>query len=277
MKTVHPLRHAPAALVALFSCPLSGSAQSPAELRAGVEEILGGSPVASATSDVEASFTDRVAALGCDLTSDEIARVSRAVGEAFASAAMRSDVVDFMATEAASGDMDRVLSWYREGSSAEVRESEQAYVPSLSLDEFAFQLETSVPLPARIALMQRWVSAQSAGDFSIILEEVSREAAHEVLRALRGDAPDFAELSRAAYEQAHDRYTRSAVLSFLYRFEPVPDEVLAKVVDEYESEAGQWFVETYTFAIAEAVWLAGQRAARTLAGDAVSRTWSGVR
>jgi hypothetical protein len=57
-----------------------------------------------------------------------------------------------------------------------------------------------------------------------------------------------------------------AVLSVLYRFEAVSNELLRKAITERESESGQWYIESYTFGISEALWLAGQRVARRLAG-----------
>ena len=241
-------------------------AQSPAELRAGVEDILEISELESVTTGMAESFTARVVALAGDLSAEQDGRLRASVSEAFTAANLRADVADFMSVEARDGMVTRVLEWLRGGANAEINVIEDGYDPPRSLEEYLAGLETATPPRARIALMGRWAAAQSAGDFSIILDEAGREAAYEVLRALRGEAPDFEELSRREYQQAHDRYTQGAVQSFLYRLEPVPDRLLERAIAEYESESGQWYVETYTFGIAEAVWLAGQRAARRLAG-----------
>ena len=126
-----------------------------------------------------------------------------------------------------------------------------------------------MPSGERLNLAARWATARSTGDFYIILDEAERETAHELLKALRSDAPAFVPLSRTEYEREHENQTGTAVLSLLYRFETVSNKLLREAIAEYESESGQWYVESYTFGIVEALWLAGQRAVRQLSGVGV--------
>lgn len=255
--------------VLLLSCalvfsPLVATAQSASPQRANIEEILEFSQVESITSGIGESLMARVSALAGDLSSDEQNRLRSAISSGFIQGDLHSDIVEFMSVEAENDVVETVLERLRTGATSEIRRIESAYNPSRSLEEYAAGLDTSMPSGERLNLAARWAAARSTGDFYIILYEAERETAHELLKALRGDAPAFVELSRSEYEREHENQTGMAVLSLLYRFETVSNELLREAIAEYESESGQWYIESYTFGIVEALWLAGQRAARQL-------------
>ena len=242
------------------------SAQPMAEQRGDIQEILELSQVEEITSGMSQSLIARVFSLAGDLSLDEENQIRSAISNGFILEDLQSDIVDFMSIES-EGDLVRtVLEGLRSGATSEIRRITNAHTPRQSIEEYAADFELSMLSSERLDLVSRWVAAQSAGDFYIILNEAEREIAYELLRALRGNAPDFIPLSRSEYEREHENQTAMAVLSVLYRFEAVSSELLREAISERESESGQWYIESYTFGISEALWLAGQRVARRLAG-----------
>lgn len=242
------------------------SAQTMAEQRGDIQEILELSQIEEITSGMSQSLIARVFSLTGDLSPDEEKQVRSAISNGFILEDLHSDIVDFMSVESV-GDLVRtVLEGLRNGATSEIRRITNAQTSRLSVEEYAANFELSMLSSERLDLVSRWVAAQSAGDFHVILNEAEREIAHELLRALRGNAPAFIPLSRTEYEREHENQTAMAVLSVLYRFEAVSNELLRKAITERESESGQWYIESYTFGISEALWLAGQRVARRLAG-----------
>jgi len=239
-------------------------AQTPSSRRASIEEVLELSQIESITSGIAESLMARVSALAGDLSSEEQTHLRSAMSHGFIQDDLRSDIVEFMSVEADDDLVADVLEKLRTGATSKIRRIEDAYSPSQSLEEYVASVEVSMPSGERVNLIGRWAAARSTGDFYIILDEAERETAHELLKALRGDAPAFVELSRSEYEREHENQTGMAVLSLLYRFETVSNELLREAIAEYESESGQWYIESYTFGIVEALWLAGQRAARQL-------------
>ena len=62
----------------------------------------------------------------------------------------------------------------------------------------------------------------------------------------------------------------AAVVTALHAHEPISDELMLASTVEYESESGQWFVEAYQLAVAEALRAAGLRVAETLRRSGIS-------
>jgi hypothetical protein len=56
----------------------------------------------------------------------------------------------------------------------------------------------------------------------------------------------------------------AALVSFLYRFETVPDPLLERATREYATDAGQWYVQAYSLAVARAMRSAARRVVTTL-------------
>ena len=97
-----------------------------------------------------------------------------------------------------------------------------------------------------------------------MLAETTRGAAHTVLGALVEDLPRFRGLGEDQVMVALDAAYSQAMVSFLYRFETVPDELLTTVAESYESSAGQWYVDAYSRAVGDAVLDAAERAREEL-------------
>ena len=56
----------------------------------------------------------------------------------------------------------------------------------------------------------------------------------------------------------------AALVSSLRRYRTVPDSVLLEALSDWESDAGQWYVEAYSLAVVGAIRSAGRRVAASL-------------
>lgn len=233
-----------------------------------VEALLDLSQVESIVGGRAPAFTRQVALLAGDLTDAELGRLVPAVTAAFAPELLRADIASFLAEEAPAGTIDTLLAWHRDGATAELLRLSRSYTPPRTLDEYARALTTDPPPEERVRGMVEWVEAQGAGDFFVLLEESLTQAAHTVLAELRPGSPSFRPLAGEPLFSQLDASFNAAVATFLRSLEPVPDDVIRRATAEYASEAGRWYVENYSLAVAEAMRAAGSRAAHTLSGAA---------
>jgi len=240
-------------LVALtfVSAPLG--AQDRESLRPAVESILATSQLATILETLGPGVASQVREVAPDLTEAEAERLDAAIQIAFATPALYEDVVGVMLEEAVPALLADTDRWLREGASEEVRRLADAYQPPLSLPEYAETLRSSPPPESRVRLLVEWADVQGAGDFYVILQELSRQGAHDVLSALRTDAPSFEPLGAEEYAVANQTYLAGAVINFLYRFETVPDALIRRSITDYASESGAWYVQSYSIALGEAI------------------------
>jgi len=244
----------------------SGSVQTaPADARGAlVERLLDFSKVDNVVGARAPEMTRRVAYLAEDLTDQELERLVPAVQDAFAPDRLRADVASFLRSEADEGRIEGILAWMEDGANAELTRLTDGYEPSTSLDEFVRGLQDDPPTQQRILVVARWAEVLGAGDFYVLMDQALSEAAHTILAELRPSLPRFEPLSgQPLFDQLEQSFNAS-VVTFLHAYEPVPDEVLRRATEEYESEDGQWFVETYSLAVARALRAGAERAAAAL-------------
>lgn len=247
-----------AVLAATFLAPVPAPAQQPsAEVRAQVDSLLLFTELPSFVATVEPAFEDHFLRLSTSL--ETLERVRRAAAAAFADSLLYRDVADALAAEADPARLSPLLSWLEGGAAGEVRAITDTTPLPQSFEAFVAELEETPPEPGRLALVRRWAEARGAGEFVLLLDEAQREAAHRVAAAVDADAPPFEPIGDRAFALAHAQVTAYSVLSFLHRLQPVPDATLEAAVAEYESEAGQWFVEAYALALASAIREASRR------------------
>lgn len=233
--------------------------------RSAVERLLDRSGIESILSGRPGLFTRQVALMAGDLTDPELERLVPAVQAAFAPEPMRRDVAAFLTREApGDGTVEEVLAWQERGAQAELQRISDAYEPPLTLSEYARSLVSTPPEPARLDLMVDWTGSQRAGEFYVLMEEALDQAAHSALAELRPNAPGFTPLEGAALQQRLADSFHASVVTFLHRYETVPDTIIRAATAEYRTEAGQWYVRTYSLAVAEAIRAAGQRVVAAL-------------
>lgn len=261
-------RLALAALVALTAC--GGGASAPAAspaLPSPVDRLLDASEIESVIGQRAGYFTRQVALLAGDLTDEELERLVNASRAGFEPDLLRRDVADFLAREAPEGRIDEILSWMEGGSSAEARRIMDAYEPPLPLSDWLGEYTADPPPATRIRLVAHWTDARGTGDFFVLMQEALAEAAFSSWAVLRpGDAPDFTPLGGADLSDRLESSFNAAVVSTLHAGETVPDSVVRSATAELETEAGQWYVQNYQLAVAEAMRAAGRRVADALRG-----------
>ena len=214
------------------------------------------------------AFTRQAALLIGDLSDSEIERLVSAVQTGFEAGRLRADVAAFMLRAAPDGYVQQIARWVESGASADVDLQASAYEPPVPLEEWLDTYTEEPPSAERVRLVARWSEARQEGTFFLLLEQALDEASHEVWAALRSNAPAFDSLSGDALFARLTQSSMAAVVTALHAHEPISDDLMRASTLEYESEAGQWYVETYQIAVAEAVRAAGVRVAETLRGSA---------
>lgn len=213
-----------------------------------VEDVLGTQAVALANQ------LRRTA----ELTPQDWARLEPVLQSELSFDALYRDLADHLLANAPEGRIADALALLDGGANAEIDSLDAAFTPPQSMEEFVDELASSPPDPVRMELMVRWAEAQSAGDFYVVLSEAVRRSAHGVAEALTS-VPGYEPMDEARYLALRRQAFNGAVISFLYRFQEVPDDLIRRAIEQYESEAAAWFVEAYTLGIAQAVLDAGER------------------
>jgi hypothetical protein len=215
------------------------------------------------------AFTRQVAIMIGDPSDAELEDLVDAVYSAFDYGSLRADVHDELLAEATLEATTRVLEWMEGGATAAVRRIGEEYEPEQSLQEYAAEMTDEPPSEARIQLVSAWGEARGEGLFFVLVQEALREASYSVVDAMRpGTVGPFEPLSGDELELAQVNSHGAGVIRLLHGYAPAPDQLIRRATAEYASEEGQWFVDSYTLAVARAVRSAGLRAAEQLQGGA---------
>ena len=243
----------------VFLLAASAAAQSDEDVQA-VEAILEYSLVDNVLSGQAEAFMGAVASVvGSDAELDSVG-LEQIVNEEFSSARMREDVVNTLIASSLPVVLGEVSELLSNGSIRQVSDLLADYEPPETLEEYVQALQVETPPQERIELIAGLADANQAAGFYLLLDETAREAAHDVASVVTdGDAPAFTELDEAVAQQQLQRGFQFAVVSFLHRYRPVGDELIAAATEEYRSSAGQWYVENYSLALAESIRLAALR------------------
>jgi hypothetical protein len=197
--------------------------------------------------------------------------VYAAVAEAFTLPLLLGDVQEVLSDEPRAGALEEVSLWLTSGANARLRSAMDARPASGSLDDFMDEVLVSPPPRSRSELVLRWTEAQGAADFYVLVGESAREAAARILEAAFDSDPSALRSGPEQLLIAREEILAAAFLSFLRQLDGVPDEEIVAAATEYESEAGQWFVQRYRVAVAVALRRAGERAALRIAGPGAER------
>jgi len=244
--------------------PTTSAVAGTATLHESIELLLSHFDIESIVVPRGRAFTRQVALMMGDPNDEELERLVSAVRVGFEAERLREDIAALMLEEAPEGYVEQVATWVDSGSSADVDRQASAYEPAVPLEEWLDTYTDEPPSEARIRLVARWSQARQEGTFFLLLEQALDEAAHAAWRALRPNAPDFDPLSGNDLFARLNQSSAAAVLTALHAHEPIADDLMLGSTLEYESAAGQWYVETYQIAVAEAVRAAGLRVADEL-------------
>lgn len=152
----------------------------------------------------------------------------------------------------------------RDGALAQVESAVDAQPPSTTIEEYLAELEREPPPQARVRLVSDVIMAQAAGAFYVLLEERTREAAHRIVQALETSSEPFEPISEEEWVARAEQGHLQALVSFLHRYENVPDDLMRSSLDEWNSDPGSWFVEAYSRALGETLLAAADTVANTL-------------
>ena len=265
-----------ALLAILSACSASGSSSAgepvapPASATAAdttpVDQILAISDVASIIDARARVFSRQVALLIGDLSDPELERLVPAVQLGFDPELLHRDIAAFMEAQAPPGRLEEVVAWLGDGANGETRRIIDSYEPPLALEEWLGEYTTEPPSPGRVQVIARWTDARGTGDFFVLLEQALAEAAFAVRLHMRPGARPFRPLQGDELMGRLENSFNAAVVTTLHAAETVPDSILSGATAELESESGQWYVETYQLAVAEAMRSAGERVIDELAG-----------
>lgn len=262
-----PRRPRPSALLRppalALTALLLGGGSLPAQvpLVDGVQRLLAASEAESVLGGVLESLETRLAALA----GPERAARARAVAAVhFHPDSLQRRLALVLRQRAGSGPLQEAVRLVEEGSMARVHQLADSLAPAQSLEAYLDSLRSSPPPRERQRLVATLARVQSAGEFFVLIESRTDEAARAMARALGAEAEAGTEPTQADLAQRANIYLRGATLSFLYRYDPVPDTLLRAALDEWRSPAGAWYVAAYMEAVGEAIRQAGEQAAGEL-------------
>lgn len=162
----------------------------------------------------------------------------------------------------------------REGAIGRVDSITEATPPSEDIDTFVAQLRTSPPPRERVELIVEMARARSAGEFFLLVGERAREAAHRIAGSLAEGVRPFQPLSETDRNEIAEEYLNGVTISFLHRYQAVPDAVLRAALEEWSSAAGEWYVRAYSEALGETVLVAADRIVVGMQGRPADPTWT---
>lgn len=228
---------------------------------------------------LESSFVDDVLMGQADAFLFALGQVTESAGEVvggeaeavvreeFAPDRLRGHVIDALRERARVEELVEASELFLDGPIGRVNGLVATYEPDESLEAFMRSLRSTPPRPERVEVLTELADAQQTAVFYLLLDETAREGAHRVASLITdGRSASYEELAPAGREEQLRRGREFAVATYLHRLEPVDDALAASAAEAYRSERGQWFVETYARALADALQLAALRVAGRLSG-----------
>ena len=137
------------------------------------------------------------------------------------------------------------------------------------LERFAMGLQSDIPPPARVALIQRHEAVMRSADLQIEMAIIASQAVSRSLEPVLTPAqrPTGRESDAAVRKlrSQQDPLTRAALVRWLYTYRALTSEELATYVEFGESDAGRWFAATQRKGLLDAMRAAMDTAARHMA------------
>jgi uncharacterized protein DUF4124 len=137
------------------------------------------------------------------------------------------------------------------------------------LERFAMGLQSDIPPPARVALIQRHEAVMRSADLQIEMAIIASQAVSRSLEPVLTPAqrPTGREMDAAERKlrSQQDPLTRAALVRWLYTYRALTSEELGTYVEFGESDAGRWFAATQRKGLLDAMRAAMDTAARHMA------------
>lgn len=245
----------------LLTAHLVGAARTDGQVApSSVTVLLAYSEVESVLSGYRARFEGHLVDLDVVLAPSVIAALDRHLSVEALLPILRSR----LEAQGAEADLLAAATMVDTGAIGRVNGLMSSYAPRRTVEEYLRDIESSPPPEARVQLVAEVVRTQGAGEFFITLSERTREAAHRVAAAITPSAGDFRPITHDAWREYTQQSFAGAVLSFLHRYDGIPDPLLQAFLSDWRSEAGQWYVAAYSQALGETALVAAERIASEL-------------
>ena len=245
--------------------PAPGHAQAENAHLEQIYEVLEYSKLDAVTGDFVDAFLAQVESLlPAPLSDEDSGRLAESVKGDFSYDSVRVYVAEAMLERSDPEVVQELLGWLPSGASAEIDELVGDSEPAVDLETYAQSLQANPPPEARIQLVAEWASVQAAGDFYALLLDAQIYAAHRIAGALSADAPAYEPPTPEQLQQYAMGGFNVAVLSFLQRLESIDETLIRSAIEQFSSDSGQWFVEAYSYALGDAIRIAGEHAAARL-------------
>jgi hypothetical protein len=223
-------------------------------------EVLGG---------MHDRFVAALTVPGTAPAADSTRRLLDLAAHHFADSVLYGYVVQYLMTNRDSALTERLAGWLFSDWAEAFRREAMVVGQSESLRDFVFRLRSDPPSPRRLDLIERFTEANHADRYYTDLEEAVRCAARRAEVAEFGMEARVDTVPPLSHEEVAaqlDEVFTVAALSYLQRFESVSDDALERMVLGFESESGQWYVQTCSAAIVHAL----ERAGSAIAGELLS-------
>jgi hypothetical protein len=230
---------------------LPAQAQENLSQSAAINALLMHSKVGEQLGSIADRFEQNVSQLNLQLTSDQQQMLIKQGVAAFDSTRLVRYAKDYFAEHYREDLASEAVRQLRLRSEGRIDSVMQANIDPGALRRYAGGLHTNPPPQERVQLMRRMSRAQRAPQFYFNNTMDLRHAVVEAAGAISNASSPTQALPDSS---ALRRTTRNmALISFLYMYRDVPLDPLEEYVSFYESEAGQWYVDTYSAAIRRAL------------------------
>jgi hypothetical protein len=170
---------------------------------------------------------------------------------------VRAGILDRMVASGSHEAARRLVTARTTGPEADLEAMIADFVPEQSFEVFRAELGT--PPADRLQLLAALAEARGGADLELFVDDALGAAAYRLVTALGGDPGPYVGVSDEAYESSYRQRLLSRALELMYRLQPVPDTLVARVTEVYRSEAGRWWVDEVATALQEEIFAAGAR------------------
>jgi hypothetical protein len=207
------------------------------------------------------SVSEVLPQVGPSLDRAALARIDAVVTRAFARNALYPRVVRYVRERATAGEVAAFSAWLL---ADDVRGIQAKVLPDVmpeSFTEYAERIEANRPPQERFDLIGRMVHAQRGGEFYILTGDHLRASAERIVDEAMGPGTAVSvELTRDEDEDRRLDLEVITFVSFMKRYEPLTDAEAQRLLEGYESAAGQWWMSTYADAVLFAIDVATEAA-----------------
>ena len=226
-----------------------------------MDDVLSTTMIWDIIAGKDAAFIEVIKTNHQDLVRDSLNYVSALIEEEYAPLALYDHARNYMEMQNDAEMMGDLIGWLFDETTLKLRTMMNENEPELTLEEYALELQSSPPEPERVQLLLRFVRANQVEEFFVGLDTATRNASNDILTTLPGSPALMSPLTEEEILQMSQNYRNYMLVIFLWLTEPLTNDQIAHLVTNYETASGQWYVETYSDALAYALAEAGRNVA----------------